>query len=44
MLELSRNIFFNNAEDPYDPKLVEMKEDKKGNNLPGWIRLKYDDD
>ena len=38
------NIYFNKATDPFQAKLVEMKLDKKGNNLPGWIRLKYVDD
>jgi len=37
------NIYYNNAEDPYEKKLVEMKEIKNGNIYPGWMRLTYKD-
>lgn len=37
---MSLNIYLNTSKDPYDPKMIEMKLDKKGNNLPGWMRLK----
>ena len=38
------NIYYNNAQDPFESKLIEMKQDKNGNNLPGWIRLSYKDE
>ncbi len=38
------NIYYNNAEDPYEKKLVEMKEIKNGNIYPGWMRLTYKDE
>ena len=38
-----KNIYYNNAKNPYEKKLTEMKE-KKGKNYPGWMRLSYEDE
>jgi hypothetical protein len=40
---MTQNIYYNNAIDPYEPKLIEMNK-KKGKNYPGWIRLSYEDE
>jgi hypothetical protein len=40
---LSTSIYYNNANDPYEEKLVEMKILADRKNIPGWMRLKYKD-
>lgn len=40
---MALNIYYNNAEKPFEPKLVKMKENEKGQNIPGWMRLIFRD-